>query len=93
MAGLPSEEERRLAGRVGPADDHSVPSGHHRGLELARRVVDTASFEVREAGQVKAPVPDAAGDDHGGGDDVQLVVEPDAEPTAGHRRQPGDGAG
>ena len=92
VAGVPGEEQGRLTGRVGPADDHGVPPGHHRGLELARRVVDAASFQVREAGQVQAPVADAAGDDHGERDDVELVVEPDAEPVR-HLRQPGDGAG
>ena len=83
VAGVPSQEQGRLPGRVGPTDDHGVPAGHHVRLQLTGGVVDTASLEVREAGQVQAPVSDTAGDDHGRGDDVQLVVEPDAESPPG----------
>ena len=92
LAGVPSQEQGRLAGRVGAADHYGVPAGDHLGLELARGVVHAATLEVSEARQVQAPVPDAAGDDHGAGDDVVLVVEPDAEPS-GHLRQPCDRAG
>jgi len=42
---------------------------------LARGVVHATTLQVSETGQVKASVPDAAGDDHRGGDDIVLVVE------------------
>ena len=92
LVGVPGQEQGGLAGRVGAPHHDGVPAGHHLGLELARGVVDAASLEVGQAGHVQAPIPDAAGDDHGARHDVALVVEPDAE-ASGHLRQPRDGAG
>jgi hypothetical protein len=33
LAGVPRQEQGRLAGRVGTPDDDGVPAGHHLGLE------------------------------------------------------------
>ena len=76
---VPGQEQGRLAGRVGAPDHDGVPTGDHVRLELARGVVDIAPLELAETGHVQAPVPDAAGDDHGARGDVVLVVEPDLE--------------
>jgi hypothetical protein len=84
LAGVPRQEQGGLPSRVGATHDHGVPAGDHLGLELARRVVDAATLELSQARHVQAPIPDAAGNDHGAGHDVVLVVEPDTE-ASGHR--------
>jgi len=92
LAGVPGQEQGGLAGRVGAPHHDRVPAGDHLGLQFARGIVNAAPLEVSQARLVQAPIPGAAGDDHGASHDVVLVVEPDAE-VPGHLRQPRDRAG
>jgi hypothetical protein len=62
-----------------PPNNHGVPVRDDLGLEVARRVVDTAPLEIGQPGHVKTSIVSPTGDDHRACVDVVLVVEADAE--------------
>ena len=84
------EEQRGLPGRVGASHhDHVLTEAGSR-FELGRGVVDAAALELGDTRDLQPAVLHAAGDDHGPGGDVVVVVEPDLEPVrvarqSGHR--------
>ena len=82
------EEQRGLPGRVGASHHDRVLADACPRLELGRGVVDAATLELGDAGDLQAPVPDAAGDDDGPGGDIVVVIEPDRESVRA-ARQPG----
>src|SRR6185295_10596371 len=81
VAGVAREELGRLSGGVGAPDHDGVAPGDQVGLQLACGVVHATALQVGQAGQVQAPVPHAAGDDHRCREDVVFVVEPHPKPA------------
>ena len=57
------EEDRRLAGRVRPADDHHVLVAARHALAARAAVVHAAAGQLLDAGRVQAAVVDPGGDD------------------------------
>ena len=82
--GRPGQVDRRLAGRVGAADDVHVLAGAAVRLGEGGAIEDAAPGEFVRARGRQLPVRNAGGQDHGVRADRPAISEPDAAPRPGH---------